>query len=109
MSNDSAACGFDLERSLEAALDESSARVQAWMAAEEASPSEQAVRKERLDQLAAALARLPDEQRRAIELHHLKGDSLAEVTKQMDRSSASVAGLIRRGLIRSREQLDSEG
>lgn len=99
---------MSLEKSLQTAVDESSARIDVWLAAEGSSPSERAIHEERLVRLAEALASLPEDQRTAIELHHLKGVSLAEVAQQMDRSLASVAGLIRRGVVNLREQLDRE-
>ncbi|MBI1917001.1 MAG: sigma-70 family RNA polymerase sigma factor [Planctomycetes bacterium] len=94
-----------LERSLEEALEESSSRLQAWLAADQSTPSEQAIRHEQLMQLAEALAQLPEDQREAVELHHLKGCSVTEVAEQTSRSRASVAGLIRRGLQKLRELL----
>lgn len=62
------------------------------------SPSMRVVRQERELQVARALAQLPDDQRDAIELHHLHGCSLAETAETMDRTVASVVGLLRRGL-----------
>jgi RNA polymerase sigma-70 factor, ECF subfamily len=86
------------ERSLQAALDESSVRIEPWLASPCSSPSEEAGRSERLLRLTEALARLPDDQRRAIELHHLDGNSVPEAARMMGRTTASVAGLLRRGL-----------
>jgi RNA polymerase sigma-70 factor (ECF subfamily) len=48
--------------------------------------------------LAEALLRLPDDQRQAIELHHLQGLPLAETGRCLSRSREAVAGLVYRGL-----------
>jgi RNA polymerase sigma-70 factor (ECF subfamily) len=93
------------ERSLEAAVEESSARLEAWLASEQSSPSEQAIRQEQLGRLARALAALPEDQRTAVELHHLKGLSLVEVAEQMGRTRSAVASLIFRGLEKVRALL----
>lgn len=86
------------ERSLEAALDASSARLELWLAAEQSSPSQQADRQEQLTRLAAALAELPEAQREAIVLHYWQGQSLADIGRQLNRTPAAVAGLLHRGL-----------
>jgi RNA polymerase sigma-70 factor (ECF subfamily) len=66
------------ERSLEASLNESSARLQAWLAADQSSPSQKAERQERELRLAEALASLPEAQRDAVELHYWQGWTLAQ-------------------------------
>jgi RNA polymerase sigma-70 factor (ECF subfamily) len=86
------------EHSLERALEASSARLEACLAREESTPGRAAVHKERLAQLAEALLRLPDDQRLAVELHHLRGLSLAGVGQRLGRSREAVAGLVFRGL-----------
>jgi RNA polymerase sigma-70 factor (ECF subfamily) len=96
------------ERSLEAVLDESSTRIEAWLAAEQSSPSEQAERNEQLLALADALAKLPEDQRRAVELHHLQGRSLAEVAAELGRNKGAVAALLFRGTHRLRELLSEQ-
>jgi RNA polymerase sigma-70 factor (ECF subfamily) len=96
------------EQSLEAALDESSARLGAWLTADGPSPSQQAQRHEQSLRLADALAQLPDAQREALVLQHWHGWSLADIADHLGRSPAAVAGLLHRGLARLREALHSE-
>jgi RNA polymerase sigma-70 factor (ECF subfamily) len=93
------------EQPLEALLERSSARLEAWLAAEQTSPSQRAVRQERLLRLAEALARLPADQRTAVELHHLRGYAVADVARQMGRSDGAVGALLVRGLKNLRERL----
>jgi RNA polymerase sigma-70 factor (ECF subfamily) len=94
-----------LERSLEAAVEESSARVGAWLAADQSSPSEQAAFNEQSLGLAQALAQLPEDQREVIELHHLNALRLVEIAEQTGRTRPAVAGLLRRGLQKLRALL----
>lgn len=93
------------ERSLEQALEESSARLEAWLAREESTPGWEAVQNEQLARLAEALLQLPDDQRVAVEGHHLQGLSLADVGRRLGRSREAVAGLVFRGLKRLRTLL----
>ena len=95
--------GEDRRLSLEASLDQSSARLEAWLPSDSTSPSGRVVRQEQLLRLAEALARLPEDQRMALELHHLQGLPVQEVGRRMGRSTAAVAGLLRRGLAALRE------
>jgi RNA polymerase sigma-70 factor (ECF subfamily) len=97
------------ERSLDAAADDSSIRGQGWLAADHTSPSRRAEKNEELDQLADALADLPEDQREAVMLHHLQRATLAELAQHMGRSESAVAGLLHRGLTTLREKLTSEG
>jgi RNA polymerase sigma-70 factor, ECF subfamily len=87
-----------LERSLEAAVDASSLRLEAWLAAEQSSPSQRAERNEQLLRLAEALTTLPEAQREAVVLHYWQGQSLAEIGTRLGRTPAAVAGLLHRGL-----------
>jgi RNA polymerase sigma-70 factor, ECF subfamily len=93
------------EQSLEAALEDSSVRLEGWLAAEQSSPSLIAERQEQLVRMAAALGQLPKDQRTAVEMHHLKGVPVAELAQQMGRSGAAVTNLLYRGLKRLRELL----
>jgi RNA polymerase sigma-70 factor (ECF subfamily) len=91
--------------SLEGALEESSRRLEQWLAAEGSSPSEHLMRQERLLDLAEALGRLPADQRTALELRYLEGLSVSEVCRRMGRGTSSVANLLYRGLNGLRELL----
>lgn len=93
------------ERSIEAALDESSARLEAWLAADSPSPSARADRNERVGRLAKALAALPEDQHQVVLLRHLQGWTLAEISERLGRSQAAVAGLLHRGLKALRQHL----
>jgi RNA polymerase sigma-70 factor (ECF subfamily) len=86
------------EMSLEAALEQSSARLEAWLAAEQPSPSQQAERKEQVLRLAEALGSLPEAQREALTRRYLQSWSLDDIGRHLGRSPAAVAGLIKRGL-----------
>jgi RNA polymerase sigma-70 factor, ECF subfamily len=93
------------ERSLEAEVADSSARLEAWLDDQQSSPAQRAERNEQLAQLAEALAALPESQQEAITLHHLHGLSVSEIGHSMGRSPAAVAGLLKRGLRTLRAQL----
>ena len=67
-----------LEASLNASLSESAARLERWVVSEDGTPSECAMFNEQLMTLAACMLRLPEDQRRAVELHHLQGRPSAE-------------------------------
>jgi RNA polymerase sigma-70 factor, ECF subfamily len=97
------------ERSLEAVLEESSARLEAWLATEGMSPSRQAVRNEQLLLLAEAMAQLSEDQRQVIELHRLKGWSLSQVAEEMGRTKGAVAKLLYRGMDKLHELLGKAG
>jgi RNA polymerase sigma-70 factor (ECF subfamily) len=95
------------ERSLQAALDASSSRLEAWLAADQSSPSQQAMRQEQSVALAAALAQLPDDQRMAIEMHHLQARPLVDVAEHLGRSKGAVAALLFRAVKRLRELMEA--
>ena len=93
------------EQDLDAAIAQSSARLEGILAAPHSSPSQRAVRNEELLRLADAVTRLPDAQREAIVLHHLHGCSLVETARRLGRTDAAVAGLLHRGLKQLRAAL----
>ncbi len=99
---------WDREQSLEAALEQSSARLDAWLASERPSPDEAFLREERLLQMIEAMGRLPVDQRTALELRHLRGLAVPEVCEQVGKSLPAVAGLLHRGLNKLRETLGEE-
>jgi RNA polymerase sigma-70 factor, ECF subfamily len=95
------------ERSLQEQLDQSSARLGNWLALDQPTPSEHAQQHEQAIALADALSRLPEHQREALVLHYWQGCSLAEIGVALERSTSSVAGLLKRGLKHLRAQLDA--
>jgi RNA polymerase sigma-70 factor (ECF subfamily) len=98
--------GARLDQSVEAALEESSARLEALLAADEPTPGQQAVHNEMLIKLSRAIANLPDDQRVAVEMKHLRGQSVAEIAEEMRKSRAAVVGLLFRGLKRLRDLME---
>jgi RNA polymerase sigma-70 factor (ECF subfamily) len=97
------AAGRDL--TLERSLEDSATRLEAWLITDQGSAGSEAERQEQLLHLAHALAILPVDQRTALELKHLKGLSMAEISRLMDRSETAVGGLLRRGMKKLRGQL----
>lgn len=93
------------EQAPDADLDASSCRLDAWLAADQTSPSEMAVKGERATALAAAVEALPADQREVVLLKHCHGLRLAELAERTGRTQAAVAGLLRRGLESLRESL----
>ena len=77
----------------------------AWLAAEQSSPSQRALRKEYSVRLAAALAQLPEPQREAVALRHLEGWSLADIA---DSAKAALGKQDAPAALRTRSGADSQ-
>jgi len=95
------------ERALVGGVDESFARAEGWLQANQSSPSQHLAKHEEILRLPKALEQLPDVQREAIVLHHLQGLTLAQTAAQLQRSETAVAGLLFRGLKKLHELLDA--
>lgn len=93
---------------LEEAIEQSSARLDRWLAVDQTSASQRMMHQERLLEMVEALARLPEDQRAALELRHLHGLSVPEVAEQLGKSLPAVAGLLHRGLKRLRQEMGEE-
>src|SRR5262249_2736294 len=87
------------------ALDDSSARLEKWMVAVQLWPSQQASKHEQLLRLVHTLAALPEDQRTAVELHHLKGESLTDIARMMGPSAEAAAASLSRGILALRKRL----
>jgi RNA polymerase sigma-70 factor (ECF subfamily) len=94
-----------LERELAEELDQSSRLLDRALVARQSSPSQQALRREQAVLLAGALARLPEDYREVLILHHLEGLSFPEVRRRLNRTLDSVEKLWARGLARLRRAL----
>src|SRR5262249_242253 len=95
----------DLEPSLEADLNQSTSGLVGWLAADQTSPSQAAVRNEELLRLADALAALPEPMREVVVLKHLRGWTLQRIGDHLGRTVPAVASLLRRGLENLRRRL----
>ncbi|MCA9192666.1 MAG: sigma-70 family RNA polymerase sigma factor [Planctomycetales bacterium] len=93
------------EQSVALDLKQSAVGIEAFLAAEQSTPSLVASRNEELLKLAKGLELIPEDSREVIVLKHLQNKSLQEIAGFTGRSVPSVAGLLRRGLARLREHL----
>lgn len=85
--------------------DQSSHRIECWLAADETSPSQSAQQAEELLRIATAIGQLPEPQRTAVVRYYWQGATLAEISCELGRSPPAVAGLVHRGVRRLREVL----
>jgi RNA polymerase sigma-70 factor, ECF subfamily len=96
------------KRDVSRELDLSSARLERFAAAAAPSPSQVAVENERLLCLANALARLPDDQRIAVELKHLQSWTVRQIGELIGKSETAVGGLLYRGIRKLRELMEEK-
>ena len=97
------------EISLDAALDESSQRIENWLTGNTSTPSQRLVRMDELCRLAAALSELSEDQRRVVELHHLQGLPLAVTAEQLGRTKEATSAYYRALKRPARRRLDQRG
>jgi RNA polymerase sigma-70 factor (ECF subfamily) len=105
----SAGRDIGLEQSLNASLDQSSARLEGWLASEQTPPVEVAFRNEQFLKLADRLSELPEVQREALLLRYCEGWSVGAIAEHLGRTRPSVASQMRRGLAALRELLNEKG
>ena len=93
-----------LERTIAAELAQSASGLEGWLVADQTSPSMAAARNEEIAWLARALSALPVDLREVVLLKHIKNVPLKDIAAETGRSHAAVAGMLRRGLAKLREQ-----
>jgi RNA polymerase sigma-70 factor, ECF subfamily len=94
------------EQSMEQKLAQSSMRLEALLAGDGPTPSQNVAMGEHVLRIADAVERLPESQRDAIRLHYLEGLKLSEVAERLEKSTGAVAGLLHRGMKTLRSQLE---
>ncbi len=72
-------------------------RLEQFLVADDTTPSQVLQRNEEVSNMLAALQTLPDNQKMAIILKHLRGHALREVAEILEVSESAVAGLLHRG------------
>jgi RNA polymerase sigma-70 factor (ECF subfamily) len=90
------------EQSVEA-IQRSSIRLDAVLAASQSTPSEQLMQHERVLALTAALEQLPENWQTVVRLKHLERLSLKEIAARMETTQPAVAGMLFRALERLRQ------
>jgi RNA polymerase sigma-70 factor (ECF subfamily) len=93
------------EEALAVVVNDSSARLPNWLVAPGSSPSQRAEREEQLLRVAAALAKLPEDQRDVIILRDSLETPVRTIAEQLGRSEKAIAGLLLRGRRKLRDLL----
>ena len=92
------------EQAMQAAVDQTSMRLEQLLSGDEQTPSIKVQRGEQLLRMAHAIEELPEAQREALLMHYLEQKSLTEIAEQLNKTRGSIAGLVRRALATLREQ-----
>jgi RNA polymerase sigma-70 factor (ECF subfamily) len=98
-------CDLRREFSVKDRLEQSSARIENFLAGEQTSPSQRAVNNEQIQKLADGLAGLLEAERTAVLLKHFQAWSLADISEHIGRPIDAVAGLLKRGLKKLRKHM----
>lgn len=96
---------MERERSLQASLDASSARIETFLAADQSSPSQRAARSEDWYRVSHLLLELPEDYREVLLLKHCEGWTVDQIAERLQRTPEAVAGLLKRGLKQLRAAL----
>jgi RNA polymerase sigma-70 factor (ECF subfamily) len=97
-----------LERELAHELEESSRALGRALAAPDSTPSQRAARREQDVILAEGLARLPEDYREVLILHHLEGLTHPEIARRMGRTVDSVKNVWARALAKLRRSVGGD-
>ena len=91
---------------MRAGVEQSSLALGKALPARTPTPSQDAARRESAVRLADALAQLPDDQRAAVDGHHLQGRPLADIAEELGRSRGAVGALLLRAMKKLRWLLE---
>jgi RNA polymerase sigma-70 factor (ECF subfamily) len=100
--------GGDFKRQVAVGGAESSAAADIldMLSGKKGTPSVSVARRELIDAVHVGLACLPEDQRKAIQLHCLEGRSLEETAELMEKTPGAIRALVHRGKGKLQEQLD---
>ena len=93
------------EDALAVVVNDSSVRLRNWLVAPDSSPSQRAQREEQLLRVAAALAKLPEDQRDVVILRDSLDTPIRAIAEQLGRTEKAIAGLLLRGRRKLRDLL----
>jgi RNA polymerase sigma-70 factor (ECF subfamily) len=96
------------ECSLEEALEESVVCLGGLLGGRQPTPEERERHEEELLRLSEGLEELPDDQRTAVEMKHLRGFRVKKIAEDMGKTEAAVASLLQRGVARLRELMRND-